>query len=101
MTPAERSRVVVCSSDGFSTGTPRARGFDRLLDEAEVAELLHVPRRWVRTAGREGKLPSVQLGRYRRYDRADVLAWVEAQKVGGGAMTFRKHVPAVPRTGTE
>jgi excisionase family DNA binding protein len=88
------------SSDGLSAGTMRARADGRLLDEREVAELLHVPARWVRTAGREGKLPSVKLGRYRRYDLDDVLRWVEAQKVGGAPMTFRKHVPQVPQAGT-
>jgi len=39
---------------------------------------------WVRDATREGRLPHVKLGRYRRYVRADMLAWVEEQKVGGG-----------------
>jgi excisionase family DNA binding protein len=73
---------------------------ERLLDAGEVAEMLHVPTRWVREATRSGKLPCVPLGRYRRYDRADVLAWVEAQKAGGAAMAFRKHHP-VPGTGTK
>lgn len=73
---------------------------DRLLDAGEVAELLHVPVRWVREATRAGKLPCVALGRYRRYSRPDVLAWVEAQKSGGGGMGFRKHHP-VPGGGTK
>jgi excisionase family DNA binding protein len=99
---SENPRPPVSSlSDGFPAETMRARGSDRLLDEREVAELLHVPARWVRTAGREGKLPSVQIGRYRRYDLADVLAWVEQQKTGGAPMTFRKHVPEVPGGGTK
>jgi excisionase family DNA binding protein len=73
---------------------------DRLLDADEVAGLLHVPVRWVRDATRAGKLPHVALGRYRRYDRADVLRWVEAQKAGGAAMRFRKHRPGA-RIGAE
>jgi excisionase family DNA binding protein len=73
---------------------------DRLLDAGEVAELLHVPVRWVREATRAGKLPCVALGKYRRYDRGDVLAWVETQKGGGAAMAFRKHRP-VPGGGTK
>ena len=68
---------------------------DRLLDAGEVAELLHVPVRWVRESTRSGKLPCVALGKYRRYDRADVLAWVEQQKSGGAAMAFRKHRPVL------
>jgi excisionase family DNA binding protein len=68
---------------------------DRLLDAREVAELLHVPERWVREYTRSGRLPVIKLGRYRRYDRTDVLAWVEAQKTGCAA--WRKHCP-VPRS---
>lgn len=39
---------------------------------------------WVREATRQGKLPHVPLGRYRRYDRADLEAWIEEQKDGPG-----------------
>ena len=74
---------------------------DRLLDAGEVAELLNVPERWVREATRGGKLPCVRLGRYRRYDRGDVLAWVEALKSGGASMTLRKHRPEVRSAGTK
>jgi excisionase family DNA binding protein len=73
---------------------------DRLLDAGEVAELLAVPERWVREATRAGRLPCVALGRYRRYDRADVLRWVQKQKTGGAPMAFRKHRP-VPQRGTK
>jgi excisionase family DNA binding protein len=66
---------------------------DRLLDADEVAELLHVPVSWVREASRSGQLPTVYLGRWRRYDRADVLAGVQAQKSGGAARDSRRHVP--------
>jgi excisionase family DNA binding protein len=64
---------------------------DRLLSAAEIAELLHVPERWVREHTRSGLLPHVPLGRYVRYDRTDVLAWLEEQKAGGAA--WRKHRP--------
>jgi excisionase family DNA binding protein len=66
---------------------------ERLLTAAEVAALLAVPTRWVREHTRSGHLPVVELGRYRRYDRGDVLAWVEQQKAGGEPTTFRKHRP--------
>lgn len=72
----------------------------RLLDAAEVADLLNIPERWVREATRAGKLPCVVLGKYRRYDRDDVLRWVEEQKSGGAPMQFRRHVP-VPQGGTK
>ncbi|MBA2295487.1 MAG: helix-turn-helix domain-containing protein [Actinobacteria bacterium] len=64
---------------------------DRLLDAGEIAELLHVPERWVREHTRSGLLPHVQLGRYRRYRREAVLAWVDAQEIGGAA--WRRHRP--------
>jgi excisionase family DNA binding protein len=57
---------------------------DRLLDDAGAAELLNVPKSWVGEAARQGRLPHIKLGRYRRFVRADLLAWLEEQK-GGGA----------------
>jgi excisionase family DNA binding protein len=55
---------------------------DRLLTDAEAAELLAVPKSWVGEAARAGRLPHMMLGRYRRFDRADLLAWREEQKTG-------------------
>jgi len=57
---------------------------DRLLTAGEAADLLAMKVSWVREATREGRLPHVKLGRYRRYIRADLLAYVEEQKAGGG-----------------
>jgi excisionase family DNA binding protein len=65
---------------------------ERLLDAKEVADLLSVPVGWVREHTRSGAIPSIELGRYRRYERADVLAWVESLKTGGGP-AFRRHRP--------
>jgi excisionase family DNA binding protein len=53
---------------------------DRLLTAAEVAELLNVKPSWVRAATRDGRLPCITLGRYRRYRRETMLAWVEKQE---------------------
>jgi excisionase family DNA binding protein len=64
---------------------------DRLLDASEVAALLHVPTSWVRAETRAGRLPHLELGRYRRYDRDAVLAWLEDQRGG----QWRKHKPTV------
>jgi excisionase family DNA binding protein len=63
-----------------------------LLAAEDVATLLNVPVSWVREHTREGHIPHVRLGRYIRYQRAGVIAWVESQANGGGPM-FRKHVP--------
>jgi excisionase family DNA binding protein len=67
---------------------------DRLLTAGEVAELLSVPERWVREHTRGGLIPHVRLGRYVRYDAADVVAWVDSQKQAGAA--WRRHRPVRP-----
>lgn len=38
-------------------------------------------------------MPVVELGRYRRYVEADVLAWLEEQKTG--TPVWRRHKPKV------
>jgi excisionase family DNA binding protein len=51
------------------------------LDTAEdLARLLDVPASWVYAQARKGAIPAVRLGRYVRFDRADVLRWLEEQK---------------------
>jgi excisionase family DNA binding protein len=57
-----------------------AENGDRLLDATEAAEILHVKVSWVREATRDGRLPCVPLGRYRRYRRERILEWIEAQE---------------------
>jgi excisionase family DNA binding protein len=56
---------------------------ERLLTAAEVAELLAVPESWVREHTRDGSLPRVQLGRYVRYRREAVRAWLESTEATG------------------
>lgn len=55
---------------------------DRLLTAGEVAELLQVRVSWVREATRDGRPPHICLGRYRRYQRAEILAFVDDQRRG-------------------
>jgi excisionase family DNA binding protein len=57
---------------------------ERLLTAVEVAELLAVPESWVREATREGRMPFLALGRYRRYERAAIEAWLAEQRGGPG-----------------
>jgi excisionase family DNA binding protein len=52
---------------------------EHLLTAREVAELLAVPESWVREATREGRLPYLALGRYRRYERRAIEAWLADQ----------------------
>jgi excisionase family DNA binding protein len=62
---------------------------DRLLEAHEIAELLAVPLSWVRAETRAGRIPHLELGRYKRYDSEAVLAWLETQRAG----QWRKHRP--------
>jgi len=55
---------------------------ERLLSAGEVAELLAVPESWVREATRDGRLPHLTLGRYRRYQLQTIEAWLLDQQAG-------------------
>ena len=55
----------------------------RLLTAEEVAEMLGVPKTWVYEQARKGLLPTVELGRYRRFRREAVEEWVEKQERNG------------------
>lgn len=57
-----------------------------LLTASEVAELLGVPKSWVYEQSRSGRIPTVTLGRYRRYRREAIEAWLrEIEHAGAGA----------------
>lgn len=55
-------------------------GSSQLLTAAELAERWQLPTSWVYTATRDGRLPTVRLGRYYRY-RLDAIEQFE--KAGG------------------
>ena len=69
---------------------------DRLLTADEVAALLSVPVSWVRESTRSGAMPHVELGRYRRYRRDAVLAWLEDCSRPGRPVTLRRHGAGTP-----
>ena len=57
-----------------------------LLTVEDVAELLNVPVSWVYEHTRKralDRIPGFRLGKYWRFREADVLAWIERQRVGG------------------
>ena len=70
---------------------------DRLLTAEEVAELLAVPKGWPLEQARAGTIPHLRLGRYVRFRREAVLAWVAELEEPGRPATFRKHGPRVAR----
>ncbi len=55
-----------------------------LLTAAQVARLLGVPRSWVYEQSRKGTIPTVTLGRYRRYRAEAIEAWVARLEAGEG-----------------
>jgi excisionase family DNA binding protein len=57
---------------------------DAFLTSAEVATRLKLPRSTVEDYARRGLLPSVKLGRHRRYVWNDVLRTMQANGNGGG-----------------
>lgn len=60
----------------------QAAGPSRLLTAPEVAELLAVRVSWVRAETRAGRMPHVCVGRYRRYRREAIEAWIEQLERG-------------------
>jgi excisionase family DNA binding protein len=64
---------------------------ERLLDANEVAALLNVPASWVREQSRTGTILHLRLGRYVRFEREAVTAWLEQQRAG----QWRKHRPSI------
>jgi excisionase family DNA binding protein len=57
----------------------------KLLTADDVAELLGVPKSWVYEQSRLGRIPTVTLGRYRRYRREAIDEWVrESERTARG-----------------
>jgi excisionase family DNA binding protein len=53
---------------------------DQLLKPREAAELLRVSERTLRRLQCENQIPFIRLGRCIRYDKADLVAFVESLK---------------------
>ncbi len=51
-----------------------------LLDAAGAAELLSVPKSWCLAEARAERIPHVRLGRYVRFDRAELLTWARGPR---------------------
>src|SRR5215467_14039340 len=72
------------ASQEAATGEERSEG-SRLLTVHEVAELLQVPVSWVYGRMRKRcteRLPGFRLGKYWRFSKPEVLAWVASQRGG-------------------
>lgn len=63
----------------------KERSESQLLNVHEVAELLQVPVSWVYGRTRQRcieRIPGFRLGKYWRFNEADVLAWIQRQRLG-------------------
>ncbi len=73
---------------------------DVLLSEQQVSELLQLHVQTVRNRRRDGTGPKVTwVGRYPRYWRSDVLAWLESSQPGGEQAPTLPSRPAGRSTG--
>jgi len=52
----------------------------RLMNAEQVADLLGMDVEWVWKMSRRGQIPTITLGRSRRYRREAILRWLEEQE---------------------
>lgn len=82
MAKSSENVPLVDTLEQFSTNA----NIGTLLTVEEVAALLQVPISWVydRTRKRSiDRIPGFRLGKYWRFRKADILRWIERQRVGG------------------
>jgi hypothetical protein len=53
-----------------------------LLDADQAGELLNVPASWLMAQARASRVPHCKLGHYTRFQRDELLAWVDGRTVG-------------------
>ncbi len=71
---SEGSTVITASA-----GSGAIRDAEPLLDAEQLsAQLGNVPVTWIEAAGRDGRIPSVEFGRWRRFRRSAVEAALPA-----------------------
>jgi excisionase family DNA binding protein len=74
----ERGQMTRTDKHGERAGEREpVRSANSLLTAEEVGELLGVPRSWVYEQSRRGRIPTVTLGRYRRYRRESIERCIE------------------------
>ncbi len=54
----------------------------KLLDAKAAGELLGVPPTWLLAQARRDAVPHVRLGKYVRFDAADLERWIQTAKRG-------------------
>ena len=55
---------------------------EKLVDIDEIAELTGLPVSWIYVNAAAKKMPCYKLGKYVKFRRSEVAAWIEAQRQG-------------------
>jgi excisionase family DNA binding protein len=58
-----------------------------LINTDEAAALLNVPRSWIAEQARHNRIPNIMLGKYRRFDRDELLEWARKRQRGPGTLS--------------
>lgn len=75
-------RAALAEGSKFSAA-PSASGAatdEPLLDSDQLAAILNIPASWIEQKAREGVIPSLEFGRWRRFKRSDVESAVKTQR---------------------
>lgn len=64
---------------------PPAGEPEPLIDAAEAARLLGVPKTWVLAEARARRIPHVRLGRYVRFEATELRRWRASRRRGPGS----------------
>lgn len=67
---------------GAAPGTSAAPSEEPLVDADQLASTLGVPVTWIESAARQGRIPSLEFGRWRRFRRSEVEAAVRSEREG-------------------
>jgi excisionase family DNA binding protein len=53
---------------------------EKMLKPEQMAEMLNVARKTVVTMAREGRIPSIRLGRFYRFDSEEIDRWIQKNR---------------------
>jgi len=86
--------VSASNGNGALASLPLVDGSSgKLMTAEETGELLSVKKSWVYAETRAGRIPHVKLGRYYRYRREAIEAWVA--DLEQGPTPYRKYAPGL------
>lgn len=76
--------ALAAGAEAVAAPNPTGGANDEPLRDAdELAGLLKIPATWIEQKAREGVIPSLEFGRWRRFRRADVEAAVRPRRENG------------------